>query len=431
MRDDRTGKRRKLSAGTVFMLVMLAAVILGSAAVLTRLSSGASVDLSKLHVSVLNLQGDPAGDTEEKPQTEPKQDAQSGQQAATQSPAPTAEPQTGKASFTLTAAGSICLSGEVRKNSKSTDAKVEDYADIMMLLAPKIRSDVNAVFLENILSDRYKISDIVAPASAVSLLDEAGFDTAACGYAQAYAQGKDGVGDTLTILDSHGINALGLRYADDPGKPAIRNVKGIRTAFLQFTANMSAKARKSMEKDGAQDAVPEADLTGISAEISAAREAGAEAVIVFISWGKNGKEPDREQKELAAGIALAGADLIIGNGSHVPQTAEYLSGQNDKPVLCVWSLGTLLSGDRSNVKRVSGYLLHVTVARNESGVTVVNPEYTPVYTWKYRQDSRYYYRCIASGGDAPDGMDSDERKTMKKSAETVASVLADSPLTGR
>ena len=48
--------RRKWSAGTVFMLVLLIAVLGGSALVLGRLSSGASVDLGKLKMNVLDLQ---------------------------------------------------------------------------------------------------------------------------------------------------------------------------------------------------------------------------------------------------------------------------------------------------------------------------------------------------------------------------------------
>ena len=178
--------------------------------------------------------------------------------------------------------------------------------------------------------------------------------------------------------------------------------------------------------------VPDAELSLITQEINEARQQGAEAVIVLVSWGKTGKDPDKTQRELAQGIAEAGADLIIGCGSRVPQTAEYLTGRDGGSVLCVWSLGTLLSGDRSNIKRLSGYLLHVTVRSDgQGGVIVLNPEYTPVYAWKYKQDSRFYYRCIASDGDAPDGMDNEQRKTMTRSAETVATALKDAPVSER
>lgn len=425
--------RRKLSAGTVFMLVMLAAVLAGSALVLGRLSSGASVDLSRLSMNVLNLQEDPSHETEaDSPANEQAgktQPVQSPKDSATSAPATRADSESG---FTLTVGGSISLAGEVRKNSQSTDAKVADYADVMMLLAPQVCSDVNAVFFENVLSDKQKAADNIAPVQAASLLKEAGFDTAACGFAQAYACGSDGVGSTLMTLDRQGIAVLGIRYADDSGVPAIRTISGVKAAFLQYTATVPAKTRKSMEKNGTSDMVPEAELSLITQDIDLARRKGAEAVIVLLSWGKTGNNPDKSQRELAEGIAAAGADLIIGCGSRVPQTAEYIPGSNGRNVLCVWSLGTLLSGDRTNVKRMSGYLLHVTIRSDgQGGAVALNPEYTPVYTWKYKQDGRFYYRCIASDRNTPDGMDSEQRKTMEKAAETVASILKDTPLSVR
>ena len=430
MRSGNGTARKKLSAGTKCMLVLVVAVLVGSALVLGKLSSGAKVDLSKLNMNVLDLQEDPSRNTEETTETKQGTESQPAKKTEQDTAAPaTAKPQSA-ASFTLTAGGSISLAGEVRKNSRSTDAKVADYADVMMLLAPRIRSDVNTVFFENILSDRHKASDSVAPGLAATLLTEAGFNMAACGFSQAYSSGKDGVEATLISLDSNGIKALGIRYADDLGTTEVRTVNGVKAAFLQYTDTVPAKTRKTMEKEGTGGMVPEADPDKIAQDIDIARRQGAEAVIIFLSWGKTGAtSPDKSQRELAEKIAEAGADLIIGCGSHIPQTAEYLTGADGKTVLCVWSLGTLLSGDRSNIKRISGYLFHVTVRSDgQGGVTVLNPEYTPVYTWKYKQDSRFYYRCIASGNDAPDGMDSEQRKMMTKSAETVRTALQDAPL---
>ena len=433
MRGGNGTAKRKLSAGTKCILILAVVVLAGSALVLGKLSSGAKIDLSKLNMNVLNLQDDPSRNTDE--QKEPQKEAEakpakkSEQTAAAEAPVMLKT----EASFTLTAGGSISLSGEVRKNSRSTDAKVADYADVMMLLAPQIRSDINAVFLENIISDRHKVSDIVSPGQAATLLTEAGFDMAACGFAQAYSSGRDGVEATLMSLDRRGITALGICYADHTGIQEIRTVKGVRTAFLQYTATVPAKTRKTMDKDGTGGMVPEADPAMIRQDIEAARQEGAEAVIVFLCWGKTGSAaPDKTQRELAEKIAAAGADLIIGSGSHIPQTAEYLPGADGKSVLCVWSLGTLISGDRSNIKRISGYLLHVTIRSDgRGGVTVLNPEYTPVYTWKYKQDGRFYYRCIVSDREAPDGMDTEQRKMMVKSAEAVETALNGAPLSER
>ena len=426
-------RRRKLSAGTVFMFVLMAAVLGGSALVLGRLSSGASVDLSKLNMNVLDIKQDPAqdheGEAEQQLQSEKQQtETAAGLPAATETP----EPHINEGSFTLTVGGSISLSGEVRKNSKNTDAKVADYADVMLLLSPVINSDENIVFLENILSDSHKASDSTAPAQAAVLLKEAGFSMAACGFSQAFANGKDGIESTLAVLDSQGTGVLGLRGTEESDEPDIRNENGIMTAFLQYTATVPPKTRKGMEKEGISGMVPDAEISMISQEIRSARDQGAEAVIVLLNWGKNGREPDKAQRELATEIAQAGANLIIGNGSHIPQTAEYLTGLNGRSVLCIWSLGSLLNGDRSNIKRLSGYLLHVTIQRNgQGGINVLNPEYTPVYTWKYKQDGRFYYRCITADGEEPDGMDKEQRNNREKAAETVRNILKESPLAER
>ncbi len=426
--------RRKWSAGTVFMLVLLIAVLGGSALVLGRLSSGASVDLGKMKMNVLDLQPEFSAETKTyTAETERQTDAKNVQTAQpTVAPRADYTSEAGSREFTMTIAGSLSLSGEVRKNSKSTDAKVADYADIMMLLAPKIQSNVNLVFFEGILSSANKANDNVTPEASASVLKEAGFSMAACGYSQAYACGKEGIESTLMALDRQGISALGIRYADDPGEPEIRVFGGIKTALLQYTSTVPARTRKTMEKDGTSTMIPEGEIELITAEISRARELGAEAVIVLVNWGSVGKDVTRSQRELAEGIATAGADLIVGNGSRVPQSAEYLPGAGGRSVLCVWSLGTLLSGDRANVKRMSGYLLHVTVREDgQGGAMILNPEYTPVYTWKYKQDGRYYYRCVAANENVPDGMDSEQQKTMARAAETISAALKDAPLSER
>ena len=432
MGGRRNTAQRKLSAGTVFMLALLIVVLCGSALVLGRLSSGASVDLSRLSMNVLDIREDPARDAalqDDEPEPTPKKKKQS-QKAAL--PEATPVPQGGADSFTLTVGGSISLSGEVRKNSRSTDSKVADYADVMMLLKHRIRSDVNGVFLENVLSDRYKASDVTAPTSASVLLTEAGFDMAACGFARAFANGQDGVVSTLKTLESKEIRVTGIRGEDYDASQEVRSIKGIQAAFLQYTSTVAQKTRRDMEKAGTSGMVPDADLNLITKEIASAREKGAEAVIVMLNWGKTAKDPDRTQRTLAEGIAKAGADLIIGNGSHVPQGAEYFFGKDGKKVLCVWSLGTMLTGDRANIKRMSGYLLHVTVRRDgQGGVSIADPEYTPLYTWRYKQDGRFYYRCVAADGKAPDGMDSEQRKLMEKAAETVANALKGSPVSAR
>ena len=473
---SRNGEKRPLSTGTKVMLIALVLVIAGSALVLGRLSSGASVDLSKLNRNLLDLgrtdQDDsadgtviaaaktadpqnavyPGKDGQETAEDAAPQSSVVNEKTETEAGTPAAGSETEKTetagktetisaavtavesaaaeprSFTLTAAGVLCLEGEVRKNSWNSESKAYDYADMMMLLRNATPGDVKTVFLENLLMESDKYSDIIAPDYAADLLREGGFTMVACGYAQSWSKGQDGIGATRMALEERSIRPLGIRNDDDQESLDIVPVNGIRTAFLQYTGTVPAKTRKNMEKDGAQMTVPAADTGLIAREIEAARSGGAEAVIVMINWGKTGKD----QKALAEAVALAGADLIIGGGSRAPEGADYLTGADGGKVLCVWNLGSLLTGERENVKRMCGYLLHVEIRSNgRGGVDVLAPEYTPVYTWKYKQDGRFYYRCLAANQPAPDGMNADQQKTMQKAKSAVEEALSKSPLTPR
>ena len=119
-----------------------------------------TIDLSKLQPESFDLQivtGRPE-EIQEIPQTSaPKP-------AATAAPATAVpEEETKGKSFTLTVAGTVALEGEVRKNSYYSDSKQYDYYDIMMLLKKELQSDLNIVFLENLISEDAKANDVTAP----------------------------------------------------------------------------------------------------------------------------------------------------------------------------------------------------------------------------------------------------------------------------
>ena len=98
-----------------------------------------------------------------------------------------------KRSFILTAGGTVALDGEVRKNSYYSDAKQYDYFDTMSLLKKEIQSDLNIVFLENLLSEDGRSSDLIATNAAAAMLKGAGFNLAACGFARAYEKEQAGI----------------------------------------------------------------------------------------------------------------------------------------------------------------------------------------------------------------------------------------------
>ena len=424
----RKNGKRKISAGTVAVLTVTVLVLAGTGFVWSRLTSGKTVDLSGLQPESLDLQIN-TGRPEEIPDIP---------QAGTPTPAPaprptdTPVPEAKGKSFTLTAAGTVALEGEVRKNSYYSDTKQYDYYDIMTLLKKELQSDLNIAFTENLFSEDGKVTDTVSSGAGAAMLKAAGFNAAAGGFSKAYDKAEAGIAATRKLLPEYGIRPVGICENGETDRICTMDMNGIRTALLQYTDTIPAATRKKMEKNGQGSAVPAAEAESIAADISRARESGCEAVIVLLNWGKTGKAPDKNMRNLAQQIADAGADLIIGNGSRIVSGAETLTaGETGREVLCVWSLGTALSGDRSSVRRIAGMLLQATVSVDSGRTEIRDVCYVPLYTWKYRQDSRFYYRCLAADREVPDGMDTEQQKMMKKAAETVRNAMKDAPVEER
>lgn len=422
-------KKRKLSAGTITVLAASAVIIALSVFVWIRLSSGKAVDLSKLRTGALELR-EVRGKTDEQPFEAEKKNTDTPTVSEIWTEAP-AEEELEK-SFTLTVSGTVALDGEVRKNSWYSDAKQYDYYDTMVLLKRELQTDLNIVFLENLLSEDGRSSDLTATNAAAAMLKGAGFNMAACGFSKAFEKEENGIQSTRKLLYEQGITPVGIGENRRREAFAVLNINGIKTAVLQYTDSIPAATRKKMIKEGKEDLVPAANPEEIAADIAEVRSEGCNAVIVLINWGKVGKTQDKAMKALAQKIADAGADIIIGNGSRIVSGAEILNAaETGRQVLCVWSLGAVLSGDRSNIKRMAGMMLKVTVREEKGNAEICDICYIPLYTWKYKQDSRFYYRCLASDSDSPDGMDTEQQKMMKKAADTVRSAMKNVPVEER
>ena len=409
---------KKWSFGSVFMITLTCLVLAGSALVLIRLSSGAKVDLSRLRPGTVVL-----NDRYEGPKEQTEEQAAESSRPAAVTAAKSGKTKTTETECTITFSGIAAVEGEVRKNSYISDMKIYDISDIMMMLKKQLKADLNVAFLENVLSDEAKKTDTVASRETALMLSSAGFNAAACGFSKAYALEASGILSTRNALNERGILPLGI--LDENGEQVlIREMNGIRVAIMQYTDTIPAATRKTMIKNGNNGRIPEADADQIAADIGKAREKGAQAVIILINWGKSGKAVDRAQRTLAQQIADAGADLIIGNGSRTVQTMEELTAAGTgQKVPCFWSLGTLLSANRNSAGRLAGMLIHITIRASEDGKAGIHEmTYTPLYTWKFKQDGRYYYRCMACG-EVPDGMDSEQQKIMEKAAGIVRDTM--------
>ena len=158
-----------------------------------------------------------------------------------------------------------------------------------------------------------------APLSAVTELHAAGFDLLGLANNHALDYGPEGLAETVSRLEGAGIDPVGAGPdAAAASQPLIREVGGLRLAFLAFSA---VPDPQDGPEDGGWTPARWDGAAGVAA--LAASRAQADVVIVSIHWGYEYElRPDPAQRDMAQAMLDAGADLVIGHHPHVVQGTE-------------------------------------------------------------------------------------------------------------
>lgn len=244
-----------------------------------------------------------------------------------------------------------------------------DYSDCFTLIAPTItEADYAVCNLEVPLGggpDYSGFPCFSAPDSYAQALKDAGFDLFLTANNHCLDRRDRGARRTLTALDNLGVDHIGT-YHDalqrDSLVPFIKDIKGIKFAFLNYTYGTNGIS----PTDGMEVAL--IDKPKMAREIKAAREAGAEIVVVAIHWGvEYVLLPNINQKETAQFLIDQGVDMIIGGHPHVIQPMEVVRNEKEgKDVLLVYSLGNFISNMKTDDTR-GGALVRARVERGSDG----------------------------------------------------------------
>ena len=173
-------------------------------------------------------------------------------------------------------------------------------------------------------------------------------------------------------------------------------------------------------------------LDGITADLEAARKAGAEVSVVFLCWGKAESDKTTDaQKALAQQLADAGADIILGSHSGVLQPVQMLSANRGDgkyhPVLCAYSLGNLFSHDRTYRTSLASILLKTEVVYDAvSGCVAFDGlNWTPMYAWRGTDEGKTRQRILVNDpGALPSFVDAKQQGVMERCTTLVNDVMS-------
>ncbi|MFI1583989.1 CapA family protein [Embleya sp. NPDC020630] len=190
-------------------------------------------------------------------------------------------------------------------------------------------ADLAMVNLESAITERgtpeNKTYHFRAPAKALTELKTVGVDVVSMANNHAVDYGKVGLDDSIAAVQNPPIGVVGIgKDADQAYRPFIKNVKGVKVAFV--AASQVQDITNQLYRAGA-------GKPGIASALQADRlvravkdaKAQADVVIVYMHWGIEGdKCPSTDQTGLTRKLADAGAAAVLGTHAHVMQGAGWM-----------------------------------------------------------------------------------------------------------
>jgi poly-gamma-glutamate synthesis protein (capsule biosynthesis protein) len=258
-------------------------------------------------------------------------------------PAPAAET---PRQVTIAAAGDVLIHRRVAQVARHPDGGY-DFSPMVAEIEPWISwADLAICHLEGTLGTDEAAFQFyprfIGPAQVAAALSDAGWDVCSTAGNHSMDAGGAGVDATLDALDAAGVHHDGTARAPWERGPGLYRVgePAVVVAHMSYTYSTNGLP---LPPDRPW-AVNPIDADTILLDAAAARESGAEIVVVSLHWGAEGQvTPTPSQRGLAETLLTSGdIDLILGSHVHVVQPVEQIAGR-----WVVYGMGNHLSNQNS------------------------------------------------------------------------------------
>lgn len=302
---------------------------------------------------------------------------------ATGSPSPAPPP--GPRQLTVLGGGDILIHPPVWEQAQAdADGEEFDFYPIFADLTDAISTaDLAICHLETPLAPPdgpfHGWPQFSAPPQLLPALVEVGYDSCTTASNHTLDRGEEGVYRTIDALEEAGLAWAGsARTAEEAATPTVLEVatadrRTVSVGQLSYTFGFNGLLRP----EGKEWIANLIDVDQILTEAGAARDAGAEVVILSMHWGEEYQvEPTSSQLEQAEQlIASDDIDLILGHHAHVVQPVERFDD-----TWVVYGMGNQLARHAEPIDaQREGAMVQATFVEQDSGWTVTEIEAIP--TW--------------------------------------------------
>lgn len=347
----------------------------------------------------------------------------------------TAEPIT----FTLTSLGdTLCHNTQYwdAYNSKTDEYDFSYvYEDIKNYT---LSSDITIGSLETTFAGKEKgysnYPTFNTPDSLATALKDIGVDVVSLAGNHALDYGYTGLCRTIDVFNNIGLSHLGTyKTAEDQEKILIKDVKGVKIAFINYTYGTNGIPLPS----GKEFCVNLIDKDFIKKQINQAKEQNVDMIVACMHWGTEYRTTaNSEQKYLANFLFENGVDVILGNHPHVLEPMEKktitLQDGTTKDVFVVYALGNFTADQRDEITRDSA-ILNLTITKNSDGkISIDKVNYVPIYMYKNTNVSTHKFKILDIEKTIKDyeegkttSINSTVYNNLKKQLEKIKSILGD------
>lgn len=351
----------------------------------------------------------------------------------TKKPKPTDTPEPELRSATIRSLGEIAMQQNLLR--AAVNGNTFDFSNMFTNIASVIgKADYTVADVEGSLGGTTEYSGsnkMITPPALIGTLKECGVDMLMLANDHALDGGFNDLQATIQNCQEEGMDYVGAAAsAEERGTPLIREIRGIKVAFLAYTESLNGN-EQTADPAALEYGVNLISKSNAKKDIDSAREAGADVIVCYCSWGEMfNPAPTDTEKKIAQKLAEWGVDVIIGYNPHVVQPATWLETKdaegNVRRTLCLGATGNLLSDQYG--KNDNGIVFQFTIEETEFGkFAITNPVYVPTYVWRSEtEDGKYGYQALAVGQwleDAPEGMAYADAARMRQVWADLQSVM--------
>ena len=286
----------------------------------------------------------------------------------------------------LVAAGDVNVTDAVVASGGAEYDYTDTFLDVAHLLAD---GDITVLNFEgNLCGAPYGNTTSSAPQSMAQALHRAGVDLVQLANSYSINQGISGLQATIKNVKEAGMEPLGV-YADERAYKAgkgytIRDVQGVRIAFVAFTKGMDGMTLPQGSEhcvnvlyedyDSTYQELNRKRITEILDDVAAEKP---DLTVAMLHWGSEYNDTISDSQEAVVSLLQAkGVDAIIGTHPHYVHQMTY---DPETGFFVAYSLGDFISdGTRAGTEYSVVLNLEITKAGGDAKITGYS--YTPIFT---------------------------------------------------